>query len=326
MDSELDIQMSSTSLGYEKNGGTVEAAAALAEGIISKDRYTELVSNNAQKAESITKEEFPDATFGVSALASAVNAEKLKKDISIGSVDYPYYVNLMSKELFDIKKAEVDRQGRTGISRLMYYAQEYAYAMLQSQTEKDQMNSTVNTAKLIESGTARLRTCIKTLSDEDEIKKMREVNSRLNGNMNVIWAIEPNRGIGDGTLSTYIDGLMQAQRDPKNNGMRFGIDLDLGGLPKEDRSLMEVLDILDNQNLLPVFVSLSGREHVDQSFHTHLPLGNDAEFASKLGEWIKQRISRGQNVPAFVVETKPTEQDVLKDYANFLANLRSGMK
>lgn len=325
--SDLELQMSSTTLGYEGEGGKAGAAIALAEEIISPNVYTDIVVKNAQKAKEITEKEFPEATFGVSALASAINPEVLHGAVDIKSVDYPYYVDLFSKELFKIKQAEVDRQGRTGFSRIVSYAQEYAYAMLQSPTEKNQINSSVNAAKLISDGSARLRTCLAMTLSEKEMAKIREVNSRLGDDKPVIWAIEPNRGVEGGKdLNGYVNMLTNVMKDPKNRNLKFGIDLDLGGLPEEDRSLLELLDTLDSHKLLPVFVSLSAQEHVESGFRTHLPLGESIDYGRKLGEWIKTRQARGLKLPAFVIETSPADQDVLGDYANFLANLKAGAK
>lgn len=328
MSEELELQMSSTTLGYEGEGGKVGAATALVEKLISKDRYTDLVIKNALRAKDITELEFPDQEidFSISSLASAVTPEKLKDTIEVGSVDYPYDVDMFSKETYRIKKAEVDRQGRTGVfERGMSFALEYAYASLQSPTVVDQLHSTVEMVKLIKEGTPRLRTCIAMAMDDEKLKTMRKVNAELGGDNSVIWAVEPNRGIGDGTLSDYISTLMKVKRD--NPDLTFGIDLDLGGLPQEDnRSILELLDVLDNDKLLPVFLSLSGQNYLEEGFRTHLPLGNSVEFAKKLGEWIKVRQARGQKLPAFLVETSPADPEVLKDYANFLANLKTGIR
>lgn len=178
-------------------------------------------------------------------------------------------------------------------------------------------------AKLINAGTPRIRTCLETVLDNEKMRRIKEVNSKLEGTNSVIWAIEPNKKVGDGTLEDFVNKFVQMKNDPINRYLTFGIDLDLGGLPNEDKSLFEILDILDRNALLPVFLSLSGQEHIENGFRTHLPLGENKEMGKKLGEWMKTRRNREQEIPALVVETSPVQQHVLQDYEKFLQNLKT---
>lgn len=107
---DLDIQMSSTALAFEGKGGYAGAAIALAEGVISSSRYTDLVIENALKAKEITKTELPEATFGVSALASAIDLDTIRGAMDIGSVDYPYY-DKFDQTLFETKKTRSSKTG-----------------------------------------------------------------------------------------------------------------------------------------------------------------------------------------------------------------------
>lgn len=56
---DLDIQVSSTTLGYTGEGGTINAAKALGEGILSKDAYTEIIVRNANAFKDETEKIFP---------------------------------------------------------------------------------------------------------------------------------------------------------------------------------------------------------------------------------------------------------------------------
>lgn len=318
---DLDIQVSSTTLGYEGKGGTVLAAKAMLD---NPNIYTDLVIDHALDAEAMTYDVFPNATFGVSMLASAVNPEKLKSYVDVGSVDYPYLVEF-NKEFLEIKKQEVAKQGKTGLGALLALSKELGYGVLQSHKPEDQINDTVKMAKLIEAENPRLRTSLDVVLSDEELKKIREVNSKLQGT-SAIWAIEPNKKIGDGTLNDFLQRFIQ-MRD-HNKDLTFGIDLDLGGLPGEDRNLPSILDILTSDtknNLLPVFISLSGQEKIENGFRTHLPLGNNNDLANQLGKWISDRKAKGLSIPSFVIETSPTDPDVLRDYSNFLTNLKKGI-
>lgn len=323
-ENNLDFEVSSTTLGYEGNSGTIPAALAMLGGTISKDRYTDLVIDHALEAETITYGVFPSSNFGVSMLASAVNPDKLRNYVSVGSVDYPY-LDVFDKQFIDGKKEEVAKQGVTGPKAVLGLAKELGYALLQSHKPEDQINDTVKMAKIIEAENPRLRTSLDIVLSEDELKRIREVNTKI-GNTSTIWAIEPNKKIGDGTLNDFLQRFIQ-MRD-QNKDLKFGIDLDMGGLPGEDRNLPQILDILTSDtknNLLPIFLSLSGQEKLENGFRTHLPLGNNVDLANQLGSWIKDRSAKGLSIPSFVIETSPTDPEVLKDYSNFLTNLKKGI-
>jgi hypothetical protein len=124
-------------------------------------------------------------------------------------------------------------------------------------------------------------------------------------------------------LQSFLD--MYDQISSESTELNFGIDLDMGGIPNEDPNLLRVLDRLDKDSILPVFLSLSGKDYREGDVVTHLPLGKDIELNRQLGEWFKLRQMRGQKLPGIVVETSPTQENVLKDYAEFLKSFRQGL-
>lgn len=318
---KIDIEMSSTSLGNTNpEGGKLGAILGLAEAGILRERYTETVVRNVEEAQEITQEIFPNANFGVSVLASSVNPEQMKGFIS--SVDYPYLVKF-NKDFLEEKLHRVKEEGYSGLGLGVALAQEYAYAILQAHSEKSQMGSTVNAASLLAGDLVNIRTCIETISIEDEMRKIKRVNDQLKSNgKNVIWAIEPNRKIGDGSLQNFMEIYENIAKE--NSTLKFGIDLDFGGLPKEDyRNVLNIMNRLDNGGNLPIYISLSGKDYDEGAVRTHMPLGADEDYNKALGEWIKTRQFRGQEVPALVVETSPTI-NVLKDYAEFLESFKKG--
>ncbi len=320
----LDIEISSTTLGNpNEQGGTTGAVTGLLTETLSKEQYTNIIVNNALKAEEITKENIPEATFGVSVLASAIKTEKMKELIS--SVDYPYLVKFNSDFLKE-KIEKVKEEGYTGLGLGVALAQEYAYGLLQSHTAEQQKESTQNAVLNSTRDVVKIRTCIETVGLEEEIKKIREVNDKLQNNgKNIVWAIEPNKKVGDGTLVDFMSRYENIKNDPQNRNMNFGIDLDLGGLPQEE-NLFAILEILERngENSLPLYLSLSGQEYTEGSVRTHLPLGENVDLSKKLGEWINSRQYQGKKIPALVVETSPT-QNILTDYEKFLSSLKKSL-
>ena len=312
-----EIQVSSTTLG---NPNENSALAAGKEIFTSIEKYTNTVVLNAEELKSFTEKELPEAKFGVSVLASAVNPEQMKDLIT--SVDYPYYVKLLNTGFIKEKTTKIKNEGKKGFSLGLGLASELAYAQLQSHTPKDQMNSTIDAALSIDSDPIRIRTCIETVSLEEELRKIKEVNSKLKDKgKSVTWIVEPNKKIGDGTLSNFLNTLDNIKQD--NRDLNWGIDLDLGGLSKEDRDLLNILEILDKDKLLPLLVSLSGKEYTNGDVISHLPLGYDQEYNKKIGEWFKMRSYRGQKIPGIVIETSPAQKP-LTDYQNFIKAFKSG--
>jgi len=113
------------------------------------------------------------------------------------------------------------------------------------------------------------------------------------------------------------------KNDPKNSNLKFGIDLDMGGLPKEEYgNVLNIMDSMDRDNF-PIYLSLSGKDNTEGTVRTHLPLGDDVEFNRKLGEYLVFRGIRGQKIPGLIVETNPTG-NVLRDYEKFLKGLKQG--
>lgn len=320
-DKDLEIQVSSTTLGYEGEGGNIGGIRALAKEVISKEAYTETVVKNAERFEEITKREIPEAKFGVSVLASAVNPEELKE--MFRSVDYPYHINWGPAFLLE-KWQKGKKEGFKGLGAAMAFAQELAYATLQSSTDRDQIEDTVNAAKIMEINPVRARTSIEVPSFAEELKIIEELTAKL-GDMgrNVTWVLEPNKKVGDGTLQSFLEMYDRISR--ANPKLHFRFELDMGGLPREDRNLLNILDGLDKDSIFPVFLSLSGQDYREGDVVTHLPLGKDVELNRHLGEWFKVRRMRGQKLPGIVVETSPTQENVLKDYAEFLKSFRQGL-
>lgn len=315
---ELDIEVSSTTLGYEGNGGALGASVALAEDLISKDLYTQAVIRNAQEFKEVTKEKIPQATFGVSVLASAINP-KMMKDM-ITSIDYPYSI----KWGINFLKGKIEKDitaDNEGFKGKMILAQDLAYAMLQANSGREQKRSTIKASEFVKYDPVKIRTCMETISIEDELRKIKEVNSKISEKgKNVMWVIEPNMKIGDGTLSSFLNILETIQKD--NPSLSFGIDLDIGGLINEDKNLLQILDTLDSNNILPIYISLSGKEGARDNVRTNLPLGSDIKGNIELGKWLHNMQFRGKKIPGLIVETNPTQQDVLEDYVEFLKKLK----
>jgi len=312
---ELSLEVSSTTLGYEGKGGTLGASAAFAESLLSKNLYTQAVIENAKKFESVTKEVIPQAEFGISVLASAINPQMMKD--MIRSIDYPYYIECGLK--FLKRKIDKDITVDDGFKGKMILAQDLAYAMLQAKTAREQKRTTIKASEYIKYGPVKIRTCIETICIEDELKKIKEVNSKISDKgKNVIWVIEPNMKIGDGTLSSFLNTLENIQKD--NPTLSFGIDLDMGGLINEEKNLFQVLDTLDSNQLLPIYISLSGKEK--NNVRTHLPLGRDINGNIELGRWLHNMQFRGKKIPGLVIETNPSQKDVLEDYVEFLKKLK----
>ena len=313
---ELNIEVSSTTLGFDGEGGNIGAFAAFAEGLISKDLYTQIVLENTRDFESVTKEIIPQSTFGVSVLASAINPKMMKKMIS--SIDYPYSI----KWGVDFLKGKIEKDitvDEEGIKGKMVLAQDIAYAMLQAESDKEQERSTLKAAGYILHNPVRIRTCIETISIEDELRKIKKINKQiLQKDLDVIWAIEPNMKIGDGTLSSFLNTLESIQKD--NPTLSFGIDLDMGGLINEEKNLFQVLDTLDSNQLLPIYISLSGKEK--DNVRTHLPLGRDINGNIELGRWLHNMQFKGKKIPRLIVETNPSQEGVLEDYMEFLKKLK----
>ncbi len=313
---EIDIQVSSTTLGYKGEGGSVNAAFALGEGLISKNAYTDTVVTNAQEFKEETERVFPSAKFGVSVLASSINPEKMKG--LIASVDYPYVIN-WGLGFIKEKQEKVQKEGAKGIGGMVALAQELGYAMLQSKSDKGQIKDTVNVSNGSYLNPVMIRTCIETISLENEIRKIKEINGRLN--KDVVWVIEPNKKVGDGTYSSFLqtyENILKANPD-----IHFGIDLDLGGLPEES-NLLSVLDKMNNNNLLPLLISLSGKEYVQGDVRTHLPLGRNIDENRELAQYLYKMQLRGQKIPGLVIESSPALRNSLRDYSQFLDSFKKG--
>ena len=318
---ELNVEISSTTLGNtSQEGGKFGAVEGFVQAICSEDLYTKTIAERATEAQDITKEIFPNANFGISVLASVVNPEKMKGYIS--SIDYPYLVKLNTDFLKEkVKKGK--EEGYTGLGLGIAVAQEYAYGLLQSHSDEEQIDSTLRVANVMED-MVKIRTCIETVSIEDEIRKIREINRILkDGGKSITWVIEPNKKIGDGTFTDFMNIYENIKNDPKNSNLKFGIDLDMGGLPKEEYG--HVFNIMDSMHddYFPIYLSLSGKDYTDGTVRTHLPLGDDVESNKRLGEWLNVRMIRGQKIPGLVVETNPTG-NVEEDYKNFLRGLKQG--
>ncbi len=313
---DLDIQVSSTTLGYTGDGGTINAAKALGEGILSREAYSEIIVRNANAFKDETERIFPSANFGVSVLASSVNPEKMKGLIS--SIDYPYLIK-WGLDFLKEKKDKVVKEGHEGLSGMVALAQELGYAMLQSQSDRKQMQDTINTASMTDLDPLKIRTCIETVSMEEEIKKIKGINRELD--RNVLWVIEPNKKVGDGTYSSFLqtyENILRAHPD-----IHFGIDLDLGGLPKES-NLLSVLDSMNQNNILPLLISLSGKENIEGDVRTHLPLGNNIDENKQLAQYLYRMQLRGQKIPGLVVESSPALRNSLRDYSQFLDSFKKG--
>lgn len=318
---ELNVEISSTTLGNtSQEGGKFGAVEGFVQAICSEDLYTKTIAERATEAQDITKEIFPNANFGISVLASVVNPEKMKGYIS--SIDYPYLVKLNTDFLKEkVKKGK--EEGYTGLGLGIAVAQEYAYGLLQSHSDEEQIDSTLRVANVMED-MVKIRTCIETVSIEDEIRKIREINRILkDGGKSITWVIEPNKKIGDGTFTDFMNIYTNIKNDYQNSNLKFGIDLDMGGLPKEEYG--NVLNIMDSMHgdYFPIYLSLSGKDYTEGTVRTHLPLGDDVEFNRKLGEYLVFRGIRGQKIPGLIVETNPTG-NVLRDYEKFLKGLKQG--
>ncbi len=315
---ELEIEVSSTTLGYEGKGGALGASIALAEDLVSKELYTQAVMRNAQEFKDVTKEKIPQATFGVSVLASAINP-KMMRDM-IKSIDYPYSIKWGMNFLKE--KIEKDiTEDEEGFNGKMILAQDLAYAMLQAKTGRQQERSTIKASEYIKYDPVKIRTCIETVSIDNALRKIKEVNSKIKEKgKNVMWVIEPNMKIGDGTLSSFLNILESIQRD--NPSLSFGIDLDMGGLINEEKSLLQVLDTLDSNSILPAYISLSGQEGTKDNVRTHMSLGRDIKENIELGKWLHDMQFRGKKIPGLIVETNPREGGVLDDYVEFLKKLK----
>jgi hypothetical protein len=312
-----EIQINSTTLGNPNENSAITAGKEIFTGIES---YTNTVVTNAEELKSHTEKELPEAKFGVSVLASSINPEQMGNLIT--SIDYPYYTRILNKEFLREKVEKVKSEGEKGFGLGVGLVSELAYAQLQSHTPEHQMNSTMNAALFVKSDPIRIRTCVETVSLEEELKKIKEVNDKLKDKgKRVTWVVEPNKKIGNGNLSSFLNILENIKRD--NQDLNWGIDLDLGGLPKEDRSLLNILDILDKNQLFPLLVSLSGKEFTSSGIVSHLPLGDDIEYNQRIGEWFKMRLYRGQEIPGIVIETSPAQKP-LTDYRNFLKAFKSG--
>lgn len=320
LDNKLDIEVSSTTLGYEGKGGNAGAMTAFSEELLSRSRYTDIVVSNALEFKEITEKIIPNSEFGVSILATAINPKRMKGLIS--SIDYPYSIKWGK----DFLKEKIDQNitfDETGFKGKMLLAQDLAYAMLQAGDGWIQERATVKASDYVKYDPVKIRTCIHTVSIEDELKKIKDVNRRIsNKGKNVIWVVEPNKKIGDGTLESFLNTLEQIQND--NPSLKFGIDLDMGGLIKEQRTLLQALDTLDSNNLLPVYISLSGKEETRDNVRTHLPLnlGHEIENNILLGKWLHSMQFQGKKIPGLVIETNPSQEDVLSDYVDFLKKLK----
>ena len=322
----LDIQLSSVSLGNpNQEGGNIGAIEGLAQFVKDKGKYTQTVVRNALEAQRITEEHLGErAQFGVSVLASSLNPSDIKGFMS--SVDYPYFVKF-NRKFLEEKILKVKEEGYKGLGLGVALGKEYAYALLQSHSEEDQTQHTLRAIQESKDNVVKVRTCIETASQEEEMRKIRQLIVKLKEfGKEVIWAIEPNRKIGDGTFVDFMTRYENIKNDPKNVSLRFGIDLDMGGLPKEEyKNMFGILDSLERRgkNNLPLFLSLSGKEYTDNTVRTHLPLGNDFEVNKQIGDWLKVRQLRGERIPAIVVESSPSD-NVLVDYDNFLKGFKKG--
>jgi hypothetical protein len=320
-DTELNIEISSTSLGNtSQEGGKFGAVEGFGQALFLKDRYTDTVISNALEAQAVTEEIFPNINLGISVLASVVNPEKMKGYIS--SIDYPYLVKLNTDFLKEkVKKGK--EEGYTGLGLGIAVAQEYAYGLLQSHSDEEQIDSTLQVANVMDN-MVKIRTCIETVSIEDEIRKIREINRILkDGGKSITWVIEPNKKIGDGTFTDFMNIYTNIKNDYQNRDLRFGIDLDMGGLPKEEYDyVFNIMDSMDRDNF-PIYLSLSGKDNTQGTVRTHLPLGDDVESNKRLGEWLNVRMIRGAKIPSLVVETNPTG-NVVEDYEKFLRGLKRG--
>ncbi|MGI6443482.1 MAG: hypothetical protein ACOX06_00500 [Candidatus Dojkabacteria bacterium] len=323
---KLEIQLSSVSLGNpNQEGGNIGAVAGLVQSALDKEKYTNIVVENALEAQRITQEHLGDkAEFGVSVLASSLNPSGIQGFLA--SVDYPYLVKF-NKQFLNEKMQRVKGEGYRGLGLAVALGKEYAYALLQSHSEEDQMGSTLEAVQAMKDDVVKVRTCIETVSFEEEMKKIRQLTVKLKGlGKNVIWAIEPNKKIGDGTFVDFMTIYDNIKNNPKNASLKFGIDLDMGGLPKEEyKDMFRIMEALERQgkNNLPLFLSLSGKEYTEDTVRTHLPLGNNFDVNKQIGEWLKVRQFRGERIPAIVVESSPTE-NVLADYDNFLKSFKGG--
>lgn len=198
-------------------------------------------------------------------------------------------------------------------------AQELGYAMLQSQSDKEQIKDTMNVSKVSHHHPTMIRTCIETVSLENGIKKIKEINSGLNGD--VIWVIEPNKKVGDGTYSSFLQTYENILKG--NPDIKFGIDLDLGGLPKESNLLL-VLDNMNRNDMLPLLISLSGKEYIQGDVRRHLPLGNNIDENKQLAQYLYRMQLRGQKIPGLVIESSPALRNSLRDYSHFLDSFKKG--
>lgn len=298
----------------------IGGASALVQELFSKEEYTKTVLKNAERFQAVTKQEMPGAEFGVSVLVSAVEPDQIKKYIR--SVDYPYHIR-WGMDFLKEKWEKGSQEGQKGLGAAVALGQELAYALLQSPSARNQRQTTLDAARLLELNPVRIRTCIETVTVEEELRRIKGLNAKLEQEgKNVIWVIEPNKKIGDGTLQSYMDMYEQLVHD--NSGMKFGIDLDLGGLPNEDSHILEILERLGRNNHLPVFLSVSGRDLSSGDVRTHLPIGKDTAYNTMLARWFFNRMHRGQNLPGIVVETNPTQPHVLNDYAEFLKSFKQG--
>ena len=277
--------------------------------------YTEIILRNADSLKK-NEEIFPSANFGVSVLASSVNPENMKGLIS--SIDYPYAIK-WGLGFIKEKKGKVGKEGYEGFSGLLALGQELGYAMLQSPSDKRQTQDTLDVAKMTNLNPLMIRTCIETVSMDEEIRKINKINRDLD--RNVIWVIEPNKKVGDGTYSSFLQKYENILR--VNPNISFGIDLDLGGLPQES-NLLSVLDNLNQNNMLPLLLSLSGKEKIEGDVRTHLPLGKSIEENKQLAEYLYKMQLRGQKIPGLVIETSPAQHSPLKDYSSFLTSFKKG--
>ena len=313
----LEIQVSSTTLGNPYEKGPIGAGIGLIE---NKAKYTETVINNARTFEDATAKEFPKATFGVSILASSVNPEQMK-DL-IRSIDYPYSVKVLNRDFLTKKSEKAKSEGYIGIGKDLAIAQEIAYGLLQAHSDEEQVNSTLKAVDIIEKNPIRIRTCVETVSLEEELKKIKEVNTKLKDKgKSATWILEPNKNMGDKNLADFLNRVNNIKRF--NPSLHFGVDLDLGGLPEEERNHLQILEKLNANELFPIFLSLSGREYLNGDVRSHLPLGNDEKYNKDIGEWFKMRLRRGQQIPGIVIETSPARKP-LTDYKNFLKAFKSG--
>jgi hypothetical protein len=316
---KIDMEVSSTTLGNPKEEGKIGAISGLFQ---NKEKYTQTVINNAGRfqteTEKIMGEEKVD--FGVSILASSVNPQQIKQYIS--SIDYPYKID-WDIDFLKEKVGRAKREGYKGLGIGIGVAQELAYAFLQSNSNEQQMSSTYLASEMIENSPVKIRTSIEMVTLEEELRKIKEVNSKIKDkSKDVIWVIEPNEKVGEGTLSdflTRLDHIREGNRD-----LKFGVDLDLGGLPNEQRDLITILERLNASEQFPLLISLSGREYTEGGIKSHLPLRNDEEYNSSIGEWFKNRLARGLKIPGIVIETSPADKPLM-NYKEFLKAFKRGI-